>query len=184
VQEAFPTNYDSVGYAIDGVEVKIDHPDDLGSGEVLVRGHNVMLGYTDEALTQQVMSGDWFRTGDIGRIDASGNLSLTGRLKRVIVTEAGKNVYPEEIETLLERYEDIKEVGIFELDQRPAAVFAMDNPEQSQARAREIITDFNAKTSSHNQIVRWAIVQDLPRTALGKTALTQLPTEFESNEVT
>ena len=60
VQEAFPANFDSVGYAIQGVEVKIDEPDEFGSGEVLVKGDNVMLGYSDEELTKEVMKGEWF----------------------------------------------------------------------------------------------------------------------------
>ena len=184
VQEAFPSNFDSVGYAIDGVEVSIDEPDELGSGEVLVRGHNVMLGYSDEALTRESMKGEWFRTGDIGHMDASGNLCLTGRIKRIIVNEAGKNIYPEELETLLERYQGVKEAGVIEIDQRPAVVFSMDNPSECGPRAKEILIDFNAKTSSHNHIVRYAIIDDLPRTALGKTALTKLRGEFDAHEMT
>ncbi len=183
VQEAYPLNFDSVGYALEGVEVAIDEPDELGSGEVLVKGHNVMLGYSDESLTQEVMKGEWFRTGDIGRLDASGNLCLTGRLKRVIITEAGKNVYPEELETLLERYAGVKEAGIIEIDQRPAVVFAMENPEQCVVRAKEILKDFNGRTSSHNHVVRCAVIEDLPKTALGKVALTRLQNEFDAHEV-
>ncbi len=183
VQEAFPTNFDSVGYPIEGVEVMIDEPDELGNGEVLVRGHNIMLGYSDEALTREVMKGEWFRTGDIGHTDASGNLCLTGRLKRIIITEAGKNVFPEELETLLERYAGVKEAGIIEIDQRPAVVFSMDNPAECGPKAKEILKKFNAKTSSHNQIVRCAVIEDLPRTPLGKTALTKLRDEFDAHEV-
>ncbi len=183
VQEAYPANFDSVGYAIEGVEVSIDEPDELGSGEVLVRGHNVMLGYSDEAMTREIMKGEWLRTGDIGRLDASGNLCLTGRLKRIIVTEAGKNVYPEELETLLERYDGVKEAGIIEVDQRPAVVFAMDNPAESGSRAKEILRSFNARTSSHNQVARCAVIEDLPKTALGKTALTKLREAFDAHEV-
>ena len=183
VQEAFPTNLDSVGYAIDGVTIKIDEPDELGSGEVLVKGDNVMLGYSDPGATQEVMSGEWFRTGDIGRLDSSGNLSLTGRIKRIIVTEGGKNVFPEEIETLLERNPEIKEAGVVEIDQRPCVVFAMDDPAESGGRAKEILKDFNAKASAHNQVTRCAVVEDLPRTPLGKTALTKLAEVFEQNEV-
>ncbi len=183
VQEAYPVNLDSVGYPIDGVQISIDKPDELGSGEVLVRGHNVMLGYSDPTLTEQSMNGEWLRTGDIGRLDASGTLCLTGRLKRIIVTEAGKNVYPEELETLLERYEGVKEAGIVEIDQRPGVVFAMDNPAEAGPRAKQILKDFNAKTSSHNQIVRCAVIEELPRTPLGKTALTKLRAEFDANEL-
>lgn len=183
VQEAFPANFDSVGYAIQGVELKIKDPDEFGSGEVLVKGENVMLGYQDMELTKEVMEGEWFKTGDLGRIDSSGNLSLTGRIKRMIVTEAGKNVYPEELETLLERYEDVKEAGVIEVAQRPCAVLAMDNPAESGARAKQIIKDFNSKASSHNQISKCAVIEELPRTPLGKTALTKLTDEFIANEV-
>ena len=183
VQEAFPANYDSVGYAIQGVEVKIDEPDEFGSGEVLVKGENVMLGYSDEELTKEVMKGEWFRTGDLGRLDASGNLSLTGRIKRLIVTEAGKNVYPEELETLLERYDGVKEAGVIEINQRPAVVFAMENPSSCASMAKDILKDFNSKASAHNQITRFAVIEDLPRTPLGKTALAELNGVFEENEV-
>ncbi|MDE0310546.1 MAG: AMP-binding protein [Acidiferrobacterales bacterium] len=183
VQEAFPDNLDSVGYAIEGVTVKIDNPDELGSGEVLVKGDNVMLGYSDESATQEVMTDGWFRTGDLGRLDSSGNLSLTGRIKRTIITEGGKNVYPEELESLLERYPDVKEAGIVEFDNRPCAVFAMENPETGAARAKQILKDFNTKASAHNHITRCAVVEDLPKTPLGKTALSKLPEVFESYEV-
>ena len=183
VQDAYPVNLDSVGYAIDGVEIKIDEPDQLGTGEVLVKGVNVMLGYSDAAATAEVMKGEWFRTGDIGRLDSSGNLSLTGRIRRIIVTEGGKNIFPEELETLLERNPEIKEAGVIEVDQKPCAVFAMDEPEQSTGRAREIVVDFNKSASAHNHIFRFAVVDELPRTPLGKTALTKLPEVFEQNEV-
>ena len=183
VQEAFPENFDSVGYAIEGVEVKIHEPDEFGSGEVLVKGHNVMLGYQDVELTSEVKYGEWFRTGDIGRLDSQGNLSLTGRIKRIIVTEAGKNIFPEELETLLERYEGVKEAGVVEIDQRPCVVFAMDESEQQGETAKRILREFNSRASSHNQISRCAVVEELPRTPLGKTALTQLRGVFDANEV-
>ena len=183
VQEAFPANFDSVGYAIEGVTIMIDEPDELGSGEVLVKGDNVMLGYSDPKLTAEVMKGEWFRTGDIGRLDSSGNLSLTGRIKRIIITEGGKNVFPEEIETLLERYPGVKEAGVLEVNQRPCVVFAMDEPEASGDKAKGILKEYNAKASAHNQVTRCAVVDELPRTPLGKTALTQLAEVFEQNEV-
>ncbi len=180
VQDDFPKNLDSVGMPIEDVEVMVDRPDGQGCGEIQVRGPNVMLGYTDSELTAEVMNDGWFRTGDIGRIDASGELSITGRIKRIVVTEAGKNVYPEEIETLLERYPSVKEAAVFELNQRPAAVLAMDDENVSQARS--VIDSFNKRTSSHNQISRFAVVGDLPKTPLGKPALTKLPEVFSENE--
>ncbi len=183
VQEAYPSNLDSVGYAIDGVEVKIHEPDEHGCGEVLIRGHNVMLGYTDEKLTAEAMLDDWFKTGDIGRLDTSGNLSLTGRSKRMIVTEGGKNIYPEELETLLERFVDVKEAGVIEVAQRPCVVLAMDNPESSQQKAKDILNQYNKAASAHNRVTRFALVEELPKTPLGKNALSQLPQVFQEHEV-
>jgi long-chain acyl-CoA synthetase len=93
---------DTVGVAIPGVELRIDAPGEDGVGELLVSGANVMMGYYgDEEATSEVLSDGWLRTGDIGRIDASGHLRLAGRRKNVIVTSAGKNVYPEEVEERL-----------------------------------------------------------------------------------
>ncbi len=180
VQEDFPKNLDSVGMPIEHVEIKIDKPDGQGCGEILVRGPNVMLGYTDEELTAEVMRDGWFCTGDIGRIDATGELSITGRIKRIVVTEAGKNAYPEELETLLERYDGVKEAAVFELDQRPAALLAMEQAEQPNAHS--VIRQFNKRVSSHNQIARFAVAEELPKTPLGKPALTKLKEVFDQNE--
>lgn len=181
VQEAFPQNFDSVGKPLENVEVHIEDPDEQGCGEIWVKGPNIMLGYTNPELTAQAIHDGWFRTGDIGRIDAKGELSITGRIKRIIVTEAGKNVYPEEIETLIERYDAIKEAAVLEVNQRPVAVLAV---EGSDVRAaREVIANFNKRTSSHNQITRTAVVEDLPKTPLGKVALSVLPEVFEQNVV-
>lgn len=182
VQEDFPRNLDSVGFPIENVEVMIDSPDEQGCGEVLVKGPNVMLGYTDEELTREAIQDGWFRTGDLGRIDASGNLSLTGRIKRIIVTEAGKNVYPEELETLLERYDDVKEAAIVEVDHRPAAILAVD-VEDAEGIARSVVQQFNKRVSSHNQVARFAVVDKLPITPIGKVAISRLPEVFQQNEV-
>ena len=141
-----------------------------------------MKGYLrDDEATSEVMCGDWLKTGDLGSIDPSGHLILAGRQKNVIVTSAGKNVYPEDLEIMLERYPGIKEAGVFELDSRPAAVFAVD--EEHFGKVKGIIKEFNARVSGHNQITRYAVVEELPRTPLGKIALRQLPEIFQNNEV-
>ena len=182
LQEDFDPVLDSVGRAVDGVDVKIHNPDTDGSGELWIRGPNVMLGYVDEAQTGDAMDGDWYKTGDIGRVDAVGNIILTGRSKRLIVTEAGKNVYPEELEVLLERFEIVKEAAVLERDARPVAIFALDN-DDPEAVARDLIKQFNATTSAHNQITRYAIVEQLPRTPLGKVAISKLDDVFSEFEV-
>jgi len=91
---------DSVGKPIPGVDVKIINANEEGIGEVCVKGPNVMLGYyKDEALTAETIDADgYIHTGDIGSLDEDGILRLNGRIKNVIVTKNGKNIYPEELE--------------------------------------------------------------------------------------
>jgi long-chain acyl-CoA synthetase len=89
----------SVGPALPGVALRIGRPNTAGVGEVIVSGPNVMRGYFERPdETAKVLAGGWFRTGDLGYLDADGYLYLTGRIKDLIVTAAGKNVYPDEIE--------------------------------------------------------------------------------------
>jgi long-chain acyl-CoA synthetase len=108
----FYFNAASTGIAIPGVEIKIDGANEDGVGEICARGENVMLGYfNDEQATRAVLNDDgWFRTGDLGRMDPDGALYITGRRKNVIVTENGKNIYPEELETRLYAFAAISDV--------------------------------------------------------------------------
>lgn len=106
----FAHNFNSVGLPIPNVEYIIDNPDSDGIGEVLVRGPNVMLGYyNNEVATNETFKNGYFKTGDLGRIDENGWLYLTGRCKSVIITKNGKNVYPEELEEMLNKNEAISE---------------------------------------------------------------------------
>ena len=182
VQKEFDTAYDSVGGPVIWSEVKVVDPDELGRGELYCRGANLMQGYMDEAQTAEVMEDGWFRTGDLARIDSQGRVFLTGRNKRLIVTDAGKNVYPEELETLLERDPRIKEAGVFELKEKPVVVLAMEGDDPRET-ARDVLRVFNNFVSSHNQITRFAIVDELPRTPLGKIALQELPEAFAEHEI-
>lgn len=95
---------DAAGLPLPGLEVKIDSPNDEGIGEIVVKGESIMLGYYEnEEETNKVLKDGWFYTGDLGYIDNDGFIHITGRKKNVIVTKNGKNIYPEEIETLLDR---------------------------------------------------------------------------------
>lgn len=93
----------SCGVPIPDVAVRIDNPNDMGEGEILVSGPSVMLGYyKNPSATAEVLDDQgWFRTGDIGRMDSDGMIYITGRVKNLIVLKNGKNVYPEEIENEL-----------------------------------------------------------------------------------
>jgi long-chain acyl-CoA synthetase len=181
VQRAWEPQLDGVGPPFEDVEIRIENPDENGCGVLWVKGPNLMLGYADENQTAEVMVDGWYNTGDIARLD-KGQIVLTGRSKRLIVTEAGKNVYPEDLEVLMERQESVKEAGITEIDMRPAAVLAIDGPD-AREKGREAVKFYNSAVSTHNQIVRFAVVEDLPKTPLGKVALASLPQVFASNEV-
>ena len=94
----------SVGHAMPGVEVKINNPDENGIGELFARGPNIMKGYLDdEEANREVFVDGWFNTGDLARIDEEDYIFLTGRKKNVIVLKNGKNIYPEEIEALIDK---------------------------------------------------------------------------------
>jgi long-chain acyl-CoA synthetase len=100
----------SIGIPIPGVEVRIDNPDHEGIGELLVRGDNVMQGYyKNPESTEQVLRDGWLATGDLGKIDEDGYISITGRAKDVIVTRGGKNVYPDGVEAEINKSRFIAE---------------------------------------------------------------------------
>ena len=106
---------DAVGMTIPCCEVRIANPNEFGEGEIMVKGDNVMLGYyKNEEATQNAFYGEWFKTGDLGRMDANGFVHVTGRLKNTIILSNGKNVQPEELEELLAaEIPYIKEVVVF-----------------------------------------------------------------------
>ncbi len=105
----------SVGLVMPECSVRIEDPDESGVGEILVKGPNVMLGYhNDPEATARVLTPDrWFHTGDYGRVDQDGFLYITGRKKNVIIAKNGKNVFPEEIETVLNRADHVNECMVF-----------------------------------------------------------------------
>lgn len=104
----------SVGKIFPSVEVKIDNPNEEGIGEIVAKGPNVMLGYYEnEEATNEVLKDGWFYTGDLGYLDKDGYLFITGRKKDVIVLKNGKNVYPEELETLVARIDGVKECMVY-----------------------------------------------------------------------
>jgi long-chain acyl-CoA synthetase len=113
VNDLKPFRADTVGKPLPGMEVKIADPAPDGVGEVYVRSKTVMSGYlNDPELTAETIVDGWLRTGDLGKFDAQGHLLLSGRKKNMIVTEEGKNIYPEDIESVFASL-PVKEFCVF-----------------------------------------------------------------------
>ena len=104
----------SVGFPLPGIDVKISAPDSDGIGEIAVKSPTVMLGYVDNPeATNEVLKDGWFYTGDLGYFDKDGFLFITGRKKDVIVLKNGKNVFPEELEILINKLPYVTESMVF-----------------------------------------------------------------------
>jgi long-chain acyl-CoA synthetase len=116
VNDLHPFRADTVGKPLPGMEVRIANPDSAGIGEVVVRSKTVMSGYLNEPeLTSRAIVDGWLMTGDLGQFDTQGHLHLAGRKKNMIVTEEGKNIYPEDIEGAFESA-PVKEICVFAAD--------------------------------------------------------------------
>jgi len=149
----FRARFRSAGYLLDGMDIKIDSPDrDNGEGEVLIKGPNVMKGYfKDPEKTAEVFTEDgWFRSGDLGVMDKDGYLFLKGRSKNVIIGSNGKNIYPEEVEAIINEQRFVAESLIIDRDGKLEARIYL-NHEQigevfqiaklTESQARKIIDD-------------------------------------------
>jgi long-chain acyl-CoA synthetase len=113
------TRYRSTGPALPGVEIRIDRPDpSTGEGEIQIKGPTVMKGYyADPERTKEVMTDDgWFRTGDLGSLDGDGYLYIKGRLKNMILGPSGENIYPEEIESVINESDEVMESLVYQSD--------------------------------------------------------------------
>jgi long-chain acyl-CoA synthetase len=125
----------AAGIPLPRVQIKINKPDENGSGEIWAKGPNVMLGYyKNEKATTDSFSEGWFKTGDIGFLDEDGFLHINGRKKNVIISKSGKNVFPEEIEDILVRSPFVLE----------AIVFGEEDPKQGEIISAQIVVDAEA----------------------------------------
>jgi long-chain acyl-CoA synthetase len=165
----------SAGPALPGIELKIDSPDANGIGEVCARGENVMQGYFEnEQATKDVIRDGWFHTGDAGRMDKDGFLYITGRIKNLIVTGAGKNVYPEEIESQLNLSPFILESLVLGLERKHGSgeeLFAVILPDHEfidsetasgktvdlHSEIEKIVDSYNNSVPVYRKIREWTI---------------------------
>ena len=147
--------FGSVGKPLPCNKVKIDCPDENGVGEILVSGSNVMKGYyKDPEATSEAFDGEWFRTGDYGRLDKDGFLYITGRKKNLIILANGENISPEELEEKLLRIEYVDEVVVYEDDNTITAEFYLNEKDHPDARSRldEDVKKFNKTVSKSRNI--------------------------------
>lgn len=114
IENDFDVRLGSVGKAVKNVEIKIEGKDEKGIGEILIKGPNVMLGYyKNEEANKETLIDGWYHTGDLGYLDSDGFLYITGRKKNVIVQKNGKNIFPEELEVLVNHIPFVKESIVY-----------------------------------------------------------------------
>src|SRR5579872_1999229 len=174
-----PFRADTVGRPLPGMEIKIVKPDADGIGEVAVRSKTMMSHYLDDPeLTAETIVGGWLMTGDLGRIDSMGHLQLFGRKKNMIVTEGGKNIYPEDIENVFDGLA-VKEYAIFAANyvwpQRELGhemlvmILRLDTGQQFSEALREEIVSRNRRLPDFKRVGGYIIWdKDFPRTATMK----------------
>jgi long-chain acyl-CoA synthetase len=179
----FRATQGSIGKVLPGRECKL-----ADDGEIQVRGENVASGYwEDGALRQDARDREnWLRTGDIGELDAEGNLRFKGRKKNVIVTPAGLNVYPEDVEVTLRKQPSVRDCVVVPLERggnaEPFAILLMGNsPYAKEKTAREAIENANIALAEYQQVHRWLVwpEPDFPRTPTGKPRLSLIATHAE-----
>ena len=177
----------SVGRRIPGCEVKIVDPDSDGNGLIYIKGSMVMQGYyNNREATEEVLSDDgWLNTGDVGHQDENGYLYLTGRKKSVIVTEGGKNVFPEEIEDHFQLYDDIDQVCVigYLLDKamKSEGIRVLIYPAEKYSKSvggdkaviekhmAEIVEEVNKELQSYKKITKITVVDaPMPMTSTKK----------------
>ena len=130
------TRLRSTGPALPGTQIRILDPDpNTGEGEVVIKGPTVMMGYyRDPERTASVFTDDgWFKSGDLGVMDADGFLYIKGRLKNMILGPSGKNIYPEELETIINEFDSVRESIVFEQQQRLVALIHLDYENSSSS---------------------------------------------------
>ena len=160
----FEQEVGSVGKVFPNVKIKILNKDENGVGEIYVKGPTVMLGYyQNEEATKEVLDKGWVNTGDLGYVDKKGFLFLCGRKKSVIVLKNGKNVFPEEIETVINKIDGVKESFVYgrpdeedEIDLKICAKIVYD---------KEIVKDmYNAETEEEVKEALWEIIKEVNKT--------------------
>ncbi|MDR2149540.1 MAG: AMP-binding protein [Spirochaetaceae bacterium] len=162
----------SVGKIVPGVDMKVLNPDERGVGEIIVKGPMVMQGYFEqpEETAAAFTPDGYLKTGDLGYLDNEGYLYLTGRAKNLIVTDGGKNVYPEEIENEFQLYEEIDQILVrgfvsdkkMKIEAIEALVYpapeVFKNTDEAKTRINAIIAEVNQKLLPYQRIDRVTVL--------------------------
>src|SRR6202790_1094933 len=187
VNHPFQIGRGSIGKVLEGREVKLD-----AQGKTLWRGKTFAAGYWQgrelRPMASNGMDAGWFRTGDLGALDAEGNLYFKGRKKNVIVTAAGMNIYPEDLEALLRREPEVKDCVVVGLERggnaEPCGVLLLrDETRVKHPRhAAGIVTRVNESLAEYQRMRSWFLwpEADFPRTSTGKPKLAEIRASVEA----
>jgi long-chain acyl-CoA synthetase len=169
----FRSDKGSIGKLFPGLEMKVDP-----NGEILVRGENIAAGYWSARQLQPVVGEDgWFRTGDLAEVDEQGRLFFKGRQKNVIVTPAGMNIYPQDLERALSEQMGVKESVVIGLERdgnaEPCAVLLLDD---EQVDPSVVVQNANKSLADFQRIRQWVVwpEPDFPRTPTQKPLLARI----------
>ena len=175
----FRTGKRSIGKVFEGREMKLDD-----NGEILVRGANVAAGYWQGRELKPVLNEEgWFRTGDLGELDAEGNLYFRGRKKNVIVTREGMNIYPDDLEAALRRQPEVRDVVVVPLQHggnaEPYAALLL----RDSADPDAVVQAANRELAEFQRIRRWVVwpEPDFPRTPTQKPRTNVIQAYAEAN---
>jgi long-chain acyl-CoA synthetase len=186
-----PFRADTVGKPLPGVELRILNPDSDGVGEVAAHSKTIMSHYLDDPeLTAQTIVDGWLLTGDLGRLETSGHLQLLGRKKNMIVTEGGKNIYPEDVETAFDGVA-VKEYCVFAANyvwpkkelggEMLVLVVRLENQEFTDSLKDEIIAR-NRRLPDFKRVAGYVLWgKDFPRTASLKIKRNELAEEIRTS---
>jgi long-chain acyl-CoA synthetase len=182
----------SAGKAIWQADIKVDNPNENGEGEILIKSPTLMLGYyEDDIATKKAIDNDgYFHSGDIGYVDNEGYVFITGRSKNVIVTQNGKNIYPEEIEILLLKNPEIKDVIVY--GKTPDETVGKNKDKQELIITARAVPnyDYIAKQYGHNlsdeeiHDIIWTKVKDVNKKLTAYKAIKLLEIKKEDFEKT
>lgn len=166
----------SIGKVFPGMEVRVDD-----NGEILVRGENVATAYRYNGAVQSLAEpSGWFRTGDVAERDEEGRLYFKGRRKNVIVTSAGMNVYPEDLEKALRAQAQVRDCVVLGFErngnEEPYAVLLLDSSAPNANAASAAVESANQSLAEYQKIRRWLVwpESDFPRTATQKPVLPRI----------